>query len=103
MIQTPLSDALSEHIQNAHNYWVCSKDFDKPLYVVPTEQCRKIELQLNECVQERDKALAYAKLIATSLWQKDCKSDSPDWKPLDHINGVLEQIDSMLAGMERKK
>ena len=45
----------------------------------------------------------YAKNLAMYLWQNFYKEDSPDWKPLNNMQGILMQIDNMLTGMTRKQ
>lgn len=56
-------------------------------------------------VQRRDyaAALEYATRLATGMWERDWKKESPHWQPFDDLLGVLTQIDNMLAGMEKKK
>lgn len=46
--------------------------------------------------------LKYAQRLATTIWEKHYKQDSPDWKPLPDLLGVLTQIDNMITGMERR-
>ena len=53
------------------------------------------------CMMPED-ALKYAQGLAMSMWEKHWKQDSPNWKPLDDIVGVLTQIDNMVAGMTRR-
>lgn len=48
-------------------------------------------------------ALGYATRLATGMWERDWKKESPHWQPCDDLLGVLTQIDNMLAGMEKKK
>jgi hypothetical protein len=48
-------------------------------------------------------ALEYATRLATGMWERDWKEESPHWQPFDDLVGVLSQIDNMLAGMEKKK
>lgn len=50
-----------------------------------------------------DSALEYAKRIATGMWERDWKQDSPHWQPLNDTLGILTQIDNMIAGMRRKR
>lgn len=57
----------------------------------------KIEVTMSES----EIALEYAKRIATAMWQKHWKEDSPDFKTFDDLMGVLSQIDNMAAGMKR--
>lgn len=47
-------------------------------------------------------ALEYATRLATGMWERDWKEESPHWQPFDDLVGVLSQIDNMLAGMEKK-
>lgn len=44
----------------------------------------------------------YAKQIAEHMWAKCYKQDSPNWKPLPDLAGVLSQIDNMVSGMDRE-
>jgi len=48
-------------------------------------------------------SLEYAQRLATAMWEKHWKENSPDWKPLPDLLGVLTQIDNMVAGMTRKE
>ena len=43
--------------------------------------------------------LAYARQIATYLWERHYKEISPDWEPLNSLMGVLTQIDNMTCGL----
>jgi hypothetical protein len=33
------------------------------------------------------------------MWRKHYQQDAPNWKPFDHLMGVLSQIDNMLTGL----
>jgi len=65
----------------------------------------------NETVEELTKpkpkpkteAHSYAERLAYSIWKQHFKEQSPDWKPLPDLLGVLTQIDNMVAGMTRKE
>jgi hypothetical protein len=46
-------------------------------------------------------ALGYATRLATILWELHWKEQSPNWKPLPDLVGVLTQIDNMTAGLRR--
>ena len=52
---------------------------------------------------EQDNTYTYASSLATAIWQKHYIKDSPKWKPLDTIDGVLTQIDNMTCGLVREK
>lgn len=54
------------------------------------------------CRIRKDSALRYAKNLATTMWERDWKQESPNWQPLDDTVGVLTQIDNMVAGMEKR-
>lgn len=43
----------------------------------------------------------YAKNLAVFIWTKHYKKESPDWKPLPNVLGVLTQIDNMTCGLEK--
>jgi len=45
--------------------------------------------------------LLSAQYLATLLWEKHYKNESPNWKPLDTIEGLLSQINNMTSGMAR--
>ena len=45
--------------------------------------------------------LGYATRLAEALWEKHCKTEAPDWKPLPDLLGVLTQIDNMTTGLVR--
>lgn len=47
--------------------------------------------------------LEYATRLATILWEKHWKSESPDWQPLPDLMGVLTQIDNMTTGLVRRE
>jgi hypothetical protein len=44
-------------------------------------------------------AAQYATSLAIAIWCKHYKEQSPDWKPLPDLMGVLTQIDNMIAGI----
>jgi len=52
--------------------------------------------------QEADD-LAYATRLATWMARTFYREESPNWKPLDSVSGVLSQIDNMLTGLEKKR
>ena len=41
----------------------------------------------------------YASRLATYIWEKHYKEDSPEWKPFNNLEGVLTQIDNMVCGL----
>ena len=43
----------------------------------------------------------YASRLATWIWEKHYKNESPHWKPLNDLLGVLTQIDNMVTGLVR--
>jgi hypothetical protein len=47
--------------------------------------------------------LEYATQLATWTWEKHYRDDSPDWRPLPDLMGVLTQIDNMLTGLVRAR
>ena len=47
------------------------------------------------------RGLVDARRLATILWEKHWREQSPEWQPLDTIEGVLSQIDNMTVGMVR--
>jgi hypothetical protein len=49
-------------------------------------------------VQEPD-TYGYAKRLAEAIWEKHYKSIAPQWKPFEHLIGVLTQIDNMTSGL----
>jgi hypothetical protein len=49
------------------------------------------------------KEYEYAKQISLYIWAKCYKNESPDWKPLGNLMGVLSQIDNMVYGMNRSQ
>jgi hypothetical protein len=51
--------------------------------------------------QDSANDLRYAQRLATELWEKYYKGDSPDWKPAHSISGVIDQIDNMTTGLAR--
>lgn len=51
--------------------------------------------------EEFDGPLGYATHLACCLWEKHWKDQSPHWKPLPDLLGVLTQIDNMTAGLAR--
>jgi len=47
--------------------------------------------------------LAYreAVALANALWSQWYREDSPNWKPLPDLRGVISQIDNMTTGLSR--
>jgi len=45
----------------------------------------------------------YASRLATWIWEKHYKNESPHWKPLNDLLGVLTQIDNMTTGLVRSQ
>uniref|UniRef100_A0A6M3KYD2 Uncharacterized protein n=1 Tax=viral metagenome TaxID=1070528 RepID=A0A6M3KYD2_9ZZZZ len=48
-----------------------------------------------------DNEYQYAKRIAEYIWAKCYKQESPKWKALPDLMGILSQIDNMVYGMNR--
>ena len=48
-------------------------------------------------------AYGYASRLAVAIWEKHYKDESPQWKPLDDLLGVLTQIDNMTTGLTRQQ
>lgn len=66
--------------------------------VLPTDLKKRAPLR-----NELSPAKGYAERLAKSLWEKHYRSESPDWKPLDNLMGVLTQIDNMVSDLTRKE
>jgi len=49
-----------------------------------------------------DWVLAYAKTIANCLWSEHYCEESPEWKVLPDLAGVLSQIDNMVSGLNQR-
>lgn len=49
----------------------------------------------------QEAARAYARRLATALWEKHWKIDAPEWQPLPDLMGLLTQIDNATAGLRR--
>jgi hypothetical protein len=47
------------------------------------------------------KEYAYAKDLATYLWQTHYKADASEWEPCEDLMGVLTQIDNMIVGLTK--
>jgi hypothetical protein len=60
------------------------------------EAITAIKQALAAPVQEPD-TYGYAKRLAEAIWKKHYKSIAPQWKPFDHLIGVLTQIDNMTS------
>ena len=45
----------------------------------------------------------YAARLARSLWEKHWKDQSPGWKPLPDLYGLLTQIDNMTCALARSR
>ena len=41
--------------------------------------------------------------LATAIWQAHWQDVSPNWRPLETLDGVLTQISNMVSGMERQR
>lgn len=52
--------------------------------------------------KKKTEAHSYAERLAYSIWKQHYSQDSPEWKALPDLLGVLTQIDNMVAGMSRK-
>lgn len=50
-------------------------------------------------VSERARELEQAQCLAVSLWERNYKESSPDWKVDETLTGVLLQISNMVSGM----
>lgn len=50
-------------------------------------------------VSERARELEQAQRLAVSLWERNYKESSPDWKVDETLTGVLLQISNMVSGM----
>lgn len=50
---------------------------------------------------DRDGTLGYARKIATKLYEKHWKTESPGWQAARDMLGLLTQIDDMVATLER--
>src|SRR5688572_18038247 len=48
-----------------------------------------------------DESLGYATRLAVELWKEHWSQESPEWKPLPDLLGVLTQIDNMTARLRR--
>ena len=48
-----------------------------------------------------DAELRHAQRLATALWEKHWKTESPHWKVSDEPLMVIDQIDNMVAGLVR--
>ena len=52
-------------------------------------------------IQAQKAAYAEAKSLATALWRKHYKDESPKWEPYDTTEGILTQIDNMVCGLKK--
>lgn len=48
-------------------------------------------------------AKEYVTRLACNLHAQHYQVSAPHWQPFDDLEGVLTQLDNMLAGLERKK
>lgn len=51
--------------------------------------------------ENEDSALVYAQQIANYIWRNHYKAKSPKFEVLDTLDGVLSQIDNMVAGLSK--
>lgn len=73
-------------------------------YETSTAKADRDELHAaRRAIMEREaEAERYAERLATVLWEKHWKADSPQWRPLSgDLIGILTQIDNMTAGLVR--
>lgn len=47
-------------------------------------------------------AYQHARRLAVALWEKHFRDQSPEWKPLPDLFGVIDQIDNMTTGLALK-
>lgn len=52
-----------------------------------------------QSVERRARELEQAQRLAVSLWERNYKESSPDWKVDETLTGVLLQISNMVSGM----
>ena len=50
---------------------------------------------------EQESAYGYALRLATAIWEKHYKDESPHWEVNDSLLGVLTQIDNMTTGLAK--
>lgn len=48
-----------------------------------------------------DRAYRSAVRLGFALWEKHWQATSPQWRPLDDLEGVIDQIDHMTVGLVR--
>lgn len=51
--------------------------------------------------EQNSETYGYAKRLAEAIWEKHYKKESPHWRPLHDVLGVLTQIDNMTCGLEK--
>jgi len=68
---------------------LCVKGGDNTLFTMPS-------------LMGGDSPYEYAARLATHVWEKHFKEDSPEFKLLPDVLGVLTQLDNMIAGMTRE-
>ena len=82
-----LADALIEHPPNG--------------ILKAAALLRELAADVNQSLTTEPDCYGYASRLATGIWEKHYKADSPQWKPLDDTLGVLTQIDNMASGLTR--
>ena len=67
------------------------------MFQIPSRKA--IEALRQALAQPESDCYGYASRLATYIWEKHYKEDSPEWKPFNNLEGVLTQIDNMVCGL----
>lgn len=67
--------------------------------VVRSSDITKARTAIEEAEKQEPDVYGYAKRLAEAIWKKHYKVTAPQWEPVDHLIGVLTQIDNMTSGL----
>lgn len=68
-------------------------------YDTPCPRCENFGRRLTNTEKELADARAYAHNLAVSIYGQHYTDESPNWRPLPDLMGLLTQIDNMYAGL----
>jgi len=68
-------------------------------YDTPCPRCEDFGRRLTNAEKELAEARAYAHNLAISIYGQHYLDESPNWRPLPDLFGLLTQIDNMYAGL----
>lgn len=89
------------HITAIHS---CDATDDMEEFIVQQSIANKIlRTRLEEAKRINAELMTEASGVAVYLWENNYKDESPDFKLLDDVSGVISQIDNMSCGLVRRQ